>query len=217
MSLALLLALAAMATTTAAGEHAVVLIDPEQPIEEVWKLRGFGQPTRYRIREIDGRPAIEAAGRASAAGLFRDLRFMVREYPIVEWAWRVDRLPEAADIRSSEADDYGASLYFLFGRPGLLRPEPPTLAYAWTSEATPEGAIVASPRHPGTLRTFVLKSGSDNLGEWVTERRNLVEDYRQVFGEDPPEHVEVVALWSDSDQTGEAVKAYYGRAVARRR
>lgn len=193
-----------------------MLVDPERPIEEVWRRKSFGEPTRYRIREIEGGRAIEAVGQASAAGLFRDLRFAVTEHPIVEWTWRVDRLPEAADIRSAAADDFGASLFFLFGRPGLLRPEPQTLAYAWTSEATPEGSVVASPRRPGTLQTFVLQSGSDNLGEWVTERRNLVEDYRRAFGEDPPEHAEIVALWSDSDQTGEAVKAYYGRAVAHR-
>lgn len=201
---------------TRAARHAITLVNPERPIEEVWELQSFGEPTRYRIREIDGRPAIEAVGQASAAGLFRDLRFAVSEHPIVEWTWRVDRLPEGGDLRSKEADDVGASLFFLFGRPGLFRPEPPTLAYAWTSAATPAGSVVVSPRHPGTLRTIVLQSGAENLGRWISERRNLIEDYRLAFGEEPPERLEMIALWSDSDQTGESVHAFYGRMLALR-
>ena len=200
----------------AAANHAITLVDPEQPIEEVWEQKSFGTPTRYRLSEIGGRAAIEASGQGSAAGLFRDAPLAVIDYPIVEWTWRVDRLPEAGDLRSKEADDVGASLFFLFGRPGFFRSEPPTLAYAWTSAATPQGSVVVSPRHPGTVRTIVLQSGAENLGGWISERRNLIEDYRLAFGEDPPERLELIALWSDSDQTGESVHAFYGRMLALR-
>ncbi len=196
------------------AQHVVTLIDPQLPIEEVWQQQSFGEPTRYRLRGIDGRSVIEAAGEASAAGLFRDVDLVVAEYPIVEWTWRVDRLPEKADLRSEEADDVGASVYFIFGRPGFFGSQPPTLAYAWTGAATPEGSVVVSPRHPGTLRVIVLQSGTANLGRWVVERRNLIEDYRRAFGEDPPKRVEAIAIWSDSDQTGESVQAFYGRMLA---
>ena len=40
----------------------------------------------------------------------------------------------------------------------------------------------------------------------------MIADYRRAFGEDPPAHVEVIALWSDSDQTGQEVRAVYGKA-----
>ena len=202
--------------STRAARHAITLVDPEQPIEEVWERQSFGEPTRYRLSEIDGRSVIEASGQGSAAGLFRDAPLAVIDYPIAEWTWRVDRLPEGGDLRSEKADDVGASLFLMFGRPGLFRPEPPTLAYAWTSAATPAGSVVVSPRHPGTLRTIVLQSGGENLGRWISERRNLIEDYRLAFGEDPPERLEMIALWSDSDQTGESVHAFYGRMLALR-
>ncbi len=74
--------------------------------------------------------------------------------------------------------------------------------------------MVVSPRHPGTLRVIVLQSGTAKLGRWVVERRNLIEDYRRAFGEDPPKRVEAIAIWSDSDQTGESVQAFYGRMLA---
>jgi hypothetical protein len=42
----------------------------------------------------------------------------------------------------------------------------------------------------------------------VAERRNLVEDYRQLFGEEPPDEA-MVAVMTDTDQTQEAVQAWY--------
>jgi len=84
----------------------------------------------------------------------------------------------------------------------------------WTSAATPEGNVVVNPHHEGTVRTLVLRSGEANLATWVTERRNLVEDFRLAFGRDPPEHAEAIAVWSDSDQSNQEVRAYYGKVVA---
>ena len=191
-------------------------MDPTVPVDAVWTQKSFGPSTRYHALVLDGRAAIRAEGQGTASGLIRDLRVRVRDYPIIEWTWRVDRLPTAADIRTKAGDDVGASIFLLFGRPGLFRPEPLTLVYAWTGAATPEGSIVASPHHAGTVRTLVLRSGTANLGQWVLERRNIVEDFRRAFAMDSPEHVEAIALWTDSDQTGALVRAYYGQTIARR-
>jgi len=60
----------------------------------------------------------------------------------------------------------------------------------------------------------VLRSGEANLETWVAERRNLVEDFRLAFGRDPPEHAEAIAVWSDSDQSNQEVRAFYGKVVA---
>jgi hypothetical protein len=31
----------------------------------------------------------------------------------------------------------------------------------------------------------VIRSGSEDLGKWLTERRNVAEDYTKIFGESP--------------------------------
>ena len=53
---------------------------------------------------------------------------------------------------------------------------------------------------------LALQSGNGNSGEWVAERRNLVDDCRRLFGEEPPDEA-LVAVMTDSDQTQEAVQA----------
>ena len=103
-----------------------------------------------------------------------------------------------------------AAVFLLFGRLGWFRPEVPTLVYVWTNDKIPKGSVVLSPYHPGTVRGIVLESGTENLGQWVSVRRNVVEDYLTAFGEEPPDAVEMIALWSDNDQTGEPVETYYG-------
>jgi hypothetical protein len=212
-----LTALAVQASITGdAAQHELVLVDPAWPLASSWERRDFGEPTGYRVVEDVGRAAIEATGTGTAAGLVRAVRFEVRSFPFLEWSWRVDRVPEHADLRSDRADDVGASLSLVFESSGLLDMAPWTLTYAWAAASTPSGLIVASPRHPRTMRTIVLRSDPGDLGTWVSERRDIVEDYRAAFGEDPPAEVRAVALWSDSDQTRDAVLAYYGlvRAVS---
>jgi hypothetical protein len=58
----------------------------------------------------------------------------------------------------------------------------------------------------------VVESGPQNLGLWVKESRNIYEDYKNAFGEEPP-MINGVAIMSDTDNTKEQATAYYGDIV----
>jgi hypothetical protein len=158
--------------------------------------------------------AIRAVGRDSASGLYREVQVRIADHPWLEWTWRVDRLQPTADIRVKDREDFAAAIFLIFGRPSMFNRDVPTLAYVWTSGRLPEGSVVDSPYHPGSVRDLVLRSGGDRRGQWLRERRNVVEDFRKAFGRDSPPVVEVVALFTDNDQTGEPVEAYYGAMMA---
>ncbi len=197
------------------ARRSIVLLDPSAPIEATWQHSAFGRATDYSLASADGRPAIRAVGRRSASGLYRRVRFAPAECPWIEWSWRVERLQAGADIRVKAADDVAASLFLLFGDPGPFHDPVPTLRYAWTNDRVAEGAILDNPYHPGTVRVVVVRSGGARLGEWVSERRNLAEDFTRAFGRAPPETVELFAVFTDNDQTGEPVEAFYGAASVR--
>lgn len=186
------------------------LADPAAPIEKSWTHQRFGVATEYTRVTRDGVPAIRAVGRTSASGLYRDVRYNVVEHPWLVWSWRVERLQRNADIRTKAREDFAAAIFVIFGRPSMANRNVPTLAYVWTNGQLPENAIVDSPHHPGTVRSIVARSGSVRLGQWSGERRNVVDDFRRAFGREPPSVVEVIALFTDNDQTGEPVEAYYG-------
>ena len=56
---------------------------------------------------------------------------------------------------------------------------------------------------------IAVESGSAQTGRWVVEKRNVLEDYRRVFGTDPPK-AGAIAIMTDTDNTGEEAVAYYG-------
>jgi hypothetical protein len=47
------------------------------------------------------------------------------------------------------------------------------------------------------------------VGEWVEVERNVYEDYKRAFKEEPPP-VSGIAVMTDTDQTGESATAWYG-------
>ena len=192
----------------------MLLADPTLPLEQAWTHQSFGAATRYERVMLDGVPAIRAIGRESASGLYREAPYRVEDRPLLEWAWRVDQLQETADIRVKSREDFAAAIFLIFGRPSMTNREVPTLAYVWTSGRLPVGAVVASPHRPGSVRSIVVRSGAADLGQWMSERRNVFEDFRRAFGQEPTNPVEIVALFTDNDQTGEPVETYYGAIKA---
>ena len=204
-----------MAGPAGAVGEAILLADPAVPLAEAWQHRTFGPPTAYERVEVDGRKAIRARGGArSASGLYRRVAYSVGDHPWLEWSWRVERLQETADIRVKEGQDFAAALYLIFGEPSLTNRDVPVLVYAWTNGRVPAGTVVRCPHHPETMRHLVVESGSTRLGRWIAERRNVAADFRRAFGSEAPTRVDLIALFTDNDQTGEPVEALYGAVRA---
>jgi len=199
-----------------ADKRTVNLMNPLDAMEEKWSEKVFGSKTEYAKTQLDGDAFIRALSRGGASGLFRDVRYDLFEFPWLEWTWRADQVHQSADIRSRDREDYTASILLLFGRPSALQPKVKILGYAWTGEKTAIGDIVPSPLHPVFHRTIVLQSGACRSGKLLFERRNIARDFRLAFGRPPTGNVTTVALWTDSDQTGEEVVAYYGPIRAMR-
>lgn len=56
---------------------------------------------------------------------------------------------------------------------------------------------------------ILLQQGRENVGKWVEQEVNIIEDYQKAFGEKPPLEASL-AIMSDSDDTGERATAYVG-------
>ena len=56
---------------------------------------------------------------------------------------------------------------------------------------------------------IVVESGAEKVGVWVEESRNVYQDYKQAFGEDPS-FINGVAIMTDTDNTKERAVAFYG-------
>ena len=61
-------------------------------------------------------------------------------------------------------------------------------------------------RYTDRARMILLEMGSENLKKWREYDVDIISDYRQAFGEDPPT-IARIAIMNDSDDTGEAASS----------
>ena len=180
-------------------------------IEDEWQQLRFLGTTQYRVELFQDRLAIAARGRRSSSGLMRRVEVDTDQCPEMEWSWSVTVLQPSADIRIREREDVAASIFLLFGDPGFVfDPSPvPTLRYVWTNKRVAVESVIDSPYMPGTVRSLVVRSGLDSAPQWITHKRHVGRDFRTAFGYAPPGPVRAIAIFTDNDQTGEDVEAYY--------
>lgn len=181
--------------------------------------------TRYQLVRRDGTVALQAVAVKSASGKLRRIRIDPARHPHLEWRWRIAGLIPGADKRRASGEDSPARLILSFhGDPHKLDFEArtqlrfakafsgqalpyATLMYVW-SNAVPVGTVLDNP-HTSRVKMVVVESGAEGVGAWRSYRRNVLEDYRRAFGEDPWDVV-AVGLMTDADNTGQTARSYYG-------
>lgn len=182
-----------------------VIDDFEQGLAPGWKGKSFKGETSYRVvAEAQGNHVLAADSRAAASGLVYKIDYDPRQWPVLAWRWKVEKVLTAGDAHTRAGDDYPARLYVVF--PSWFFPWTKSLNYIWANKL-PAGSMVPNP-FTGNAMMIAVESGAGKAGEWVTERRNIVEDYRRAFGGVPPA-VGAIALMTDTDNTGEVVQAWY--------
>ncbi len=204
----------------------------QQPIDgrlpAGWKALTFPkvkQHTRYELVRDTNTTVVRAVSRTGASGLIAELNVSATEYPVLEWRWKAENLLIKGDPTRKDGDDYPARIYVTFrydparaslwqrtkyGAARLAYGEYPphaALSYIWDAK-TPLDTILPN-AYTDRLQMVVVESGPDRLGQWLAYRRNLLEDYRRAFKEDPPP-ISGIAIMTDTDNTGESAITYYG-------
>lgn len=195
-----------------------------------WGLRSGKRPTQYSLVANGAGTALEAFADRAASGLYRRLRVDLRRQPMLEWSWRTERLIPQADVSNGAREDSAARLVLSFhGDPRRLdfedraklrlakvfagEPLPyAMLIYVWSNHLPVESTL-PSPQID-RIRMVVVESGPERLGQWLTYRRNVLEDYRRAFGEEPGDLV-AVGMLTDTDNTQQRARSWYGDITLR--
>jgi hypothetical protein len=187
-------------------------------------FRKIPRPTRYRVVRDEEAWVLEAESEAAASALYRPLDLDPRAHPRLTWRWKVGNILVKADARRKEGDDYPARVYvafrydpdqatpwekvtfgtyrFLYGK----YPPRAVLNYIWDNRLPPGTTLDNA--YTDRAKMIVVRSGGADVGRWLTETRNVVADYRRLFGADPP-RIAGVAVMTDTDDTGERAVAWY--------
>ncbi len=182
-----------------------VLIDNfEEGRSETWTTKSFHNETAYEIVKEDDGNVLQATSDGSASGLIFEREFDIIEYPILTWRWKIEGTVERGDFRQKSTDDFAARVYVMF--PHWFFPKTTSLNYIWANQMPREEI------HPNVYvdnaMMIAVESGKDKVGEWVEYKRNIVEDYRRAFGRNPPRKA-IIAIMTDTDNTGNKARAWY--------
>lgn len=172
---------------------------------------------KYRVTEENGNKFLRYQGTVAKHLNFPLLNkgLDIYETPILSWKWRVFDLPENANENVDEQNDTVASIYVVFdmGRVALVKKVPKSIRYTWSSSLQ-EGTELS--KFYGNQKIVVVESGPDQRGSWHTFERNIVEDYKRLFGDSPPRNPIAILILSDGNSTNSHVKADYDDIILKR-
>jgi len=179
-----------------------------------------GVPAGWELKEKNGKAdfAVVKDGDVAAArfrsantsfSLQKDVKVDLKQYPLLMWKWKVTRLPAGGDFRKSKTDDQAAQLFVAFSKTRAI-------VYIWDTSA-PAGLMEdTSPVPFMTVMVVVVRSGPAELGKWVAETRNVYEDYKKLFGAEPPA-VSGMRLQINSQHTKTSAESYFADVLFMRK
>ncbi len=183
------------------------------------------QHTDYDLVKDGDTLVVKAVSVAAASGLTRKIAIDLHKTPILHWRWKVDNVIQKSDVTRKDGDDYAARIYITFAY------EPDKVSFAKKLKYTagkllfgselPSGAInyiwesktskdtIVDNAYTDFVKMIVVESGTEKVGQWAQESRDVYQDYKKAFGEEPP-MISGIAIMTDTDNTGETATAYYG-------
>ena len=183
----------------------ILLDDYKGGLNPKWEKKSFEGNTLYQVTREDNRLCVKATSRSSASGLFYKIKYDPKDYPILSWSWKTDHVLSKGNALKKDGDDYAARIYVVF--PSLVFWKTKALNYIWANKIS-RGKAVTNPFTANAIM-IAVESGPEKTGQWLEEKRNVLEDFRRHFGEDPPK-VGAIAIMTDTDNTGEKATAWYG-------
>jgi len=218
-SILAVLLLAATSAVSAQSSQVIVEDWSKTPIGQKgvpngWKTQSWGSP-KYEFEVVNESPTrvLHLVSNGDSSTVNKDIKIDCKDYPVLQWRWKVAELPKGGDARKKATDDQALQIYVTFPRfPNAVRSR--VIGYIWDTTA-PAGTIVKSQK-TGLVTYVVMRSGGADIGKWVTETRNVCEDYRKIYGEEPEEKVEALSIGIDSDDTRSRAEGYAGEILFRK-
>lgn len=172
-------------------------------LPEGWQLKEKVGRADFSICRLDGVHALGLRSTNTSFSLQREVNADLAQYPILSWKWRVNKLPEGGDFRRIKTDDQAAQLFVAFSKTQFI-------VYIWDSTA-PEGYMGDAHAPPFmSIKVVVVRSSPAESGKWLTETRNVAEDYQRLYGDKgKPPVVHGVRLQINTQHTRTSAESYF--------
>lgn len=178
-----------------------------------WQSQNWGSPA-YDFTVVDhgGQRTLHLRSRNDSSTISKEVKGVpLKETPVLEWRWKVIALPEGGNSCKKATDDQVAQVYVTWPRfPTAVRSR--IIGYVWDTTA-PVGTVCKSEK-TGLVTYIVIRSGSKDLGRWLTESRDVRADFTKIYGEEP-EDPGAISIAIDTNDTRSKAEAYVGPILFR--
>ena len=134
---------------------------------------------------VDRRVLAVEADKASGIMIFKFDGLDIKKTPYMHWRWRIVRRVNIPD-GTAEPDDQACVIYLSDGN--MLRQK--CVGYRW-EHFVPVGTRRMIKYPCSQVDAWCLRNRETPVGEWVEEERNVFEDFKQAFGEEPSENAAI--------------------------
>jgi hypothetical protein len=200
----------------------------EGQVPEGWKLKKVKGYTSSRVsagwaRE-DGIKGVKLESYGSLTFLQKKVSIDLEQFPIVTWRWKVDTVLEGIDERTIQGDDHPIRIFFVFEPDNskqslwfrikralildMIHGHPVGgrfTEYLWSSYLE-SGEIINDPSKP-KQKLMVVEGGNDRIGKWIEYKKNLYEDFLELYGERPRKLI-FIGIINDTDITQKKATSY---------
>jgi DUF3047 family protein len=201
---------------------------PGGPLPAEWKhmpLASFKNNTEYTLVTEDGAVVVQAVAHNAASFLATKVDFDPHSFPMLSWRWKVKQgIPAANTAEQSKEDAPGRIMVAFDGDMSKLSAKDrfasraaqsisgvglpyATLMYVWGGKVSVDSITTSS--RSARIRMLAVAADERGVGTWQSYARNLVEDFKRAFGEEPGK-VMSIELMTDTDNTGGDAQTFYG-------
>jgi hypothetical protein len=189
------------------------------------QLASFKADTEYKLVAEEGAVVLRAAARSAASYLGFHTTFDPHRFPALSWRWKIVQGIPDADTNDRRKEDAPARVMVSFdGDPSKLSLKDRAAAsaartisgqalpyaelmYIWGGKVAVDSITTST--HSSRIKMIAVATDEAGVGRWHSYTRNLVEDYKRAFGEEPG-NVTAIEIMTDTDNTGGSAEALYG-------
>ena len=172
-----------------------------------WKQKSFVGETRYELVERNSPSALKATSDGSASAFYFPIKVDLTKTPVLNWSWQKLQELDPGDENAKSGDDFVARVYVI-KKGGVFFWNTRAINYVWSYQHR-KHEVWDNPFAGKNAMMLAQRDVTDAEQVWFEERRNIAEDFKRLHGIDI-DHIDGVAIMTDSDNSGKSAQALYG-------
>ena len=172
---------------------------------QVRKVRGADKKTVYSIGANDNGNYLKSVADNAASGLGKEVKIDLNKTPFINITWKIEQDLKGIKENTKKGHDFAARV-FAVKKTGATPLSNRAINYVFSSN-NDVGLNWPSPYTKKSVDN-VLSSTKNSLGEWVTVKSNVKEDFKKFHDLDVNE-LDGLAIMSDTDNSKMKSIGYY--------